>query len=214
MTVTCCIWLLRSSERNLVPFQQEYQNTSGTCDWKYHISKNRVLRVTFLDPDAWLQWQTVGEWFLLWDVHRESATNPYETTVVLIYVHIIERLLSMTHLHVSEHACLHVDTDTCVCVLLFSVMIWCTLEKMNCYSYSLSQHKSNDNKHFKRTKCSSLLVSFTKWNVSVVVSPQGVALIQHYSARCDKWVVWCFYFIQIYILLWRRDIHWLWFVSR
>lgn len=50
----------------------------------------------------------------------------------------------------DEHACLHVDTHTCVCVLLcVCVLIWCTLEKMKYYSYPLSQQ--HHNKHFKRT---------------------------------------------------------------
>lgn len=60
VTVTCCIWLLRSSEHILVPLQQEYRDTSGIYAWKYPILKSRVLLVTLLDPKTQMQWQTVG----------------------------------------------------------------------------------------------------------------------------------------------------------
>lgn len=179
------MWLYLTAR---ITFQQEDEDTSGTCDWKYH--------------NLCVWGDTLAHYYSDSRTDCGSDWNPYKTTVVLIYVHnIIESPLYMMHLHVREHACLHVDTDTCVCVLLFvCVMNWCTLEKMKHHSYPLSQHEPNDNKHFKRTKCLSLLECFCSTFTT--------------RCRCNTaWfratpAVWCFCFIQIYILLWHWYNHW------
>lgn len=147
-----------------ITFQQEDEDTSGTCDWKYHnlCVWGDTLAHNYSDSRSVLHrlWERMI--LALWCSQGicDKPLQNHRCANLCSWYHWKSALYD-AHTHVREHACLHVDTDTCVCVLLFvCVMNWCTLEKMKYHSYPLSQHEPNDNKHFKRRKCLSLLKCF------------------------------------------------------
>lgn len=190
-----------------ITFQQEDEDTSGTCDWKYHnlCVWGDTLAHNYSDSRSVLHrlWERMI--LALWCSQGicDKPLQNHRCANLCSWYHWKSALYD-AHTHVREHACLHVDTDTCVCVLLFvCVMNWCTLEKMKYHSYPLSQHEPNDNKHFKRRKCLSLLKCFCSSFTTRCRSNTAL-----FRPLWQTPAVWCFCLIQIYILLWHWYNHW------
>lgn len=139
-------------------------NTSGIYDWIYLILMTECC--------WWRAWVLIRECFLLGDVHRES----YDATVVLIYVFV-------RRTHTRANACLHVDTDPCICALLLVCVMY--TGSINYYSYSSSRH--DDNKPFKRTRCVCGGFS-TRWRSNSIIRLAGTNSCLLFSS--DLWLRW------------------------